>query len=175
MLSAMQFKDFIWPHNPRTFHMLWRRRVAVLDAPNGNYVVQDLGKTCRIFTGTGEFYGEDAYATFGRLADTFDRPGPGVLSHPLWYSTGVYFTQLKLSQEPRKNYVVYSFEFTETRQTLPEPVVGSRVLSLHTVRPGETLWSIAVQYGVSVEALLEANPEISAPNALEAGQVVKLP
>ena len=33
MLSAMRFKTFVWPHNPRDFRVVWQRRVTVLDAP----------------------------------------------------------------------------------------------------------------------------------------------
>ncbi len=43
----------------------------------------------------------------------------------------------------------------------------------HTVRPGETLWGIARQHNLSVEALMQAN-RLASP-ALEAGQVLLIP
>ena len=172
MLSAMRYKDFVWPHNPRTFHVLWRRRVCVLDAPGGRYRVQELGRTCRIFRGAGEFCGPDAYAQFERLSRTFLRDGPGDLVHPVWHSYSVYFTRLELTQEPRSDYVAYAFEFTETRgyDSVAErkAVAGER----WTVAPGDTLWSIAARFGTDVQSLLERNPEISDPNALRVGQEV---
>ncbi len=44
----------------------------------------------------------------------------------------------------------------------------------YTVRPGDTLFSIAQRHGVTVEALQEANG-ISDPNQLRAGQVLIIP
>ncbi len=172
MLSAMRFKDFTWPHNPRTFHVLWRRRLCVLDAPGGRYHVQELGRTCRVFHGAGEFCGPDAYAQFERLSRTFSRDGAGTLVHPVWHSQSVYFTRLELTQEPRQDYVAYAFEFTETRGEtaagLRKSVSGER----YTVQSGDTIWSIAAQYGTDVQTLLEANPGIANPNDLWPGQEV---
>lgn len=174
MLSAMRFKDFTWPHNPRTFHVLWQRRVAVLDAPGGHFHVQELGKTCRILRGEGEFYGENAYADFEALAQTFALDGPGTLVHPLWHSEAVYFTRLELTQEPREDYVAYAFEFTETRGAATAgaqkkaAIAGER----YTMAAGDTVWSVADRYGLDVETLLQKNPGISNPNLLHAGQEV---
>ena len=167
MLSAMRFKDFTWPHNPRTFRVEWQRRVAVLDAPGGRYRVQELGKTCRVLRGEGEFCGPDAYETFERLAETFSQDGPGALRHPLWHANAGYFTRLELTQEPRADYVAYAFEFDETRDEVPEVPVG-----VHIVQAGESLWSIAAAYGMEVPELLSRNPGLQNPNLLAVGQEV---
>ncbi len=45
----------------------------------------------------------------------------------------------------------------------------------HTVKPGETLFGIAKQNNVTREALLAANPEISNPNLIQVGQVIRIP
>ena len=172
MLSAMRYKDFTWPHNPRTFHMLWRRRVCVLDAPGGRYHVQELGKTCRVFRGAGEFCGPDAYAQFERLSRTFQRDGAGILVHPVWQSQSVYFTRLELTQEPRSDYVAYAFEFTETRSYDASDLRKSVTGETCTVAAGDTIWSIAERYGTDAATLLEKNPEIANPNDLRPGQTV---
>jgi len=44
----------------------------------------------------------------------------------------------------------------------------------YTVKAGDTIGSIALKYGVSMDALQAANPEIS-PNSLSIGQVIKIP
>lgn len=44
----------------------------------------------------------------------------------------------------------------------------------HIVQPGETLWSIAARYGVSAEAIMEAN-RLRDPNRFEVGQVLLVP
>ncbi|MCM8745387.1 LysM peptidoglycan-binding domain-containing protein [Thermomicrobium sp. CFH 73360] len=44
----------------------------------------------------------------------------------------------------------------------------------YVVQPGDTLYSIAVRFGVSLQALIEANG-IEDPNQLQAGQVLVIP
>jgi LysM repeat protein len=46
---------------------------------------------------------------------------------------------------------------------------------LYTVRQGDTLGSIAEQFKVSQDELLAVNPEISDPNSLSEGQVIRIP
>ena len=44
----------------------------------------------------------------------------------------------------------------------------------YTVQPGDTISSIALRFGVSMDDLQAANPEIS-PNAMSVGQVINIP
>ncbi|SFJ67890.1 LysM domain-containing protein [Caulobacter sp. UNC279MFTsu5.1] len=45
----------------------------------------------------------------------------------------------------------------------------------HLVKPGETLSGIAAEHGVSLDALIRANPQIVNPNLIRPGQAVTLP
>jgi LysM repeat protein len=56
------------------------------------------------------------------------------------------------------------------------PVITPDVpeVTYHTVQVGETLWDIANQYGVTMEALVAAN-ELVDPDALEPGQLLVIP
>ncbi len=45
----------------------------------------------------------------------------------------------------------------------------------HTVVPGDTMWKIAVKYEVGLSELKSANPEISNPDLIYPGQVLKMP
>ena len=47
--------------------------------------------------------------------------------------------------------------------------------SLYTVRPGNRLSTIAGRFGITVESILAANEEITDPNAIFSGQVIRLP
>ena len=47
--------------------------------------------------------------------------------------------------------------------------------SLYTVQPGDRLSTIAGRFGITTEAILAANPQITDPNLISSGQVIKLP
>lgn len=87
--------------------------------------------------------------------------------------------------EPAETDVVEADAPTETAEAAPddtdEPdteVLGSTATSggqtVHRVQPGETLYFIAVRYGVTVSAIVEAN-ELANPNRLSIGQELIIP
>ena len=151
--------------------------------------MQDLGQTCRVMRGWGEFAGEGAYDEFKRLASIFYSDGPGLLIHPLWQISNAYFTDLKLEEEPLPDYVRYSFTFRERYDGYQEMLsvlsasgggsaaeqAAGRSTALHTVVSGDTLWGIAQRYSVSLEDLLTFNPGIKNPNLIHAGDQVVIP
>jgi hypothetical protein len=47
--------------------------------------------------------------------------------------------------------------------------------SLYTIQPGDRLSTIAGHYGLTLDAVLAANPEITDANAIYSGQVIRLP
>lgn len=112
-LTPMRYKNYTWPHNPRVYSIDYERKMAVHKVPFGLYHLQDLGRTRRVMEGEGEFVGADAYSQFGQLANVFYDSGPGLLVHPLWQAASAYFVALRLEQEPRPDYVRYSFTFWE--------------------------------------------------------------
>ena len=54
-LTPMQYKSYVWPHNPRTYTIQYVRKVAVHKVPFGRYAMQDLGLGRRVMKGEGEF------------------------------------------------------------------------------------------------------------------------
>ena len=185
-LSPMRYKGYTWPHNPRVYSIDYERKMAVNKTPFGLFHLQDLGRTNRIMEGEGEFTGEDAYAQFGKLANVFYDSGPGLLVHPLWQAANAYFVSLRLEQEPRPDYVRYSFSFWEddswytglaTRAAGQESQNGSVFSSAagyHRVVKGDTLWAIAKTYGLSLSELIALNPQIKNPNLIRVGQEVRV-
>ncbi|MDE7260459.1 MAG: LysM peptidoglycan-binding domain-containing protein [Oscillospiraceae bacterium] len=185
----MRYKDYIWPHNPATYSITFERQIAVHKVPFGRYYMQDLGMSCRVMRGQGEFSGEGAYDEIKKLASIFYAGGPGLLIHPLWQISNTYFTALKLEQEPLPDYVRYSFEFRERFDGYSDglTVLGtsstSTVQALDTaaqattysVVSGDTLWGISKQYNVALEDLLRANPGIKNPNLIHVGEEVVIP
>lgn len=189
LLTPMRYKEYIWPHNPATYSITYERQVAVHKVPFGRYYMQDLGLGCRVMRGQGEFSGKNAYGEFKKLASVFYSGGPGLLIHPLWQISNAYFTSLKLEQEPRPDYVRYSFEFRERYDGYNEElsvrnsseegsgatVASSGQENTCTVVSGDTLWGIARRWNVSLESLLEANPGIKNPNLIRPGDKVVIP
>lgn len=45
----------------------------------------------------------------------------------------------------------------------------------YTVQPGDTLSQIAARYGTTVQMILELNPQITNPDVIQVGQVIKIP
>lgn len=189
ILSPMRFKNFVWPHNPRVYSIAFERKMAVHKIPFGKYRLQSLGQTRRVLKGQGEFAGEGAYDTFKALACVFYEETPGVLVHPVWMTTTAWFAALELRQEPRRDYVAYSFEFWEAVNG-----EGTGTLSVrtggdgdaggdagkgaqgqwHTVVKGDTLWGLAQRYGVALNQIVELNPDIRNPNLIYVGQKVRI-
>lgn len=188
LLSPMRYKGYTWPHNPRVYSIDYERKIAVNKVPFGYYHLQKLGRTRRVMRGEGEFVGEHAYEEFGKLATVFYDETPGLLVHPLWQVAEAYFVELRLEQEPRPDYVKYSFAFWEVNNTYSgavtevsnaattgdAPVAASGAPAMHTVVRGETLWGIAQAYDTTVAALLELNPHIKNANLIYPGNEVRI-
>ncbi|GGA36725.1 LysM peptidoglycan-binding domain-containing protein [Paenibacillus physcomitrellae] len=49
------------------------------------------------------------------------------------------------------------------------------VIYKHVVKQGDTLWKLSKAWGVSLQAMIEANPQLKNPNALLVGEVVNIP
>lgn len=189
-LSSMRFKDYVWPHNPRTYEICYQRDVAVHRVPFGNYILQGMGRRQRVLRGNGEFVGQGAYAEFKKLATVFYDPTPGVLIHPLWDTAKAYFVSLRLDQEPTEDYVSYSFEFWECYDLYSSELkllsaapaaaavsaapVSASDEEYYTAVWGDCLWSIANAHSLSLAGLLALNPQIKNPNVLYVGDRVRV-
>ena len=182
-LTPMRYKSYTWPHNPMVYSIDYERKMAVHKVPFGLYHLQDLGRTRRVMEGEGEFFGPEAYDEFRKLASVFYQEGPGMLIHPVWQSANVYFVGLALAQEPKQDYVRYTFTFWEDENRYRQKLVpvGQKKTpgavskaEYHTVTQGETLWGIAQSRGMSLGELLVLNPQLKNPNRISAGQRLRV-
>lgn len=146
-LSAMRYKDYVWPHNPKIYEITYRRDVVSYRVPFSTYMLQDMGRQHRVLRGEGEFVGEGAYTEFKKLATLFYETTPGILVHPLWDAAKAYFVGLHLKQEPTENYVAYSFEFWECFDGLTNRITLARQSAEGT---GQTRTAAAAGAGTAV-------------------------
>ena len=190
-LTPMRYKDYTWPHNPKVYSVERQRRLVVHQIPYGRCVIQDLGGMKRVLRGEGVFAGEGAYEQFRKLAAVFQEDGPGLLVHPVWQTERARFASLQVTEEPLPDYVRYRFEFwedwsgyeggltevdvseTQTNE-MAESKQENREATVYIVKKGDTLWGIAKRCGVTLTALIEANPQIKNPNLIYPGDRVNL-
>lgn len=112
-MEKMQYKTFVWPHNPHTYQEICTREAMYEKNALDEIVFLGMGPLKRTVTGSGVFYGDGAYNSFRILAKLVEETSPGMLQHPVWGSRYCYFTGLELTQEPKDNYVSYRFTFRQ--------------------------------------------------------------
>ncbi len=112
-MNKLSFKDFIWPANPEEYHEDFVRDALYDKNYAGDNVFCGMGPMKRVITGSGAFFGINAYTDFNQLATLFAQSSTGTLTHPVFGERTVYFTKLQMSQSPKSDYVAYSFEFME--------------------------------------------------------------
>lgn len=183
-LAPMRFKDYVWPHNPRIYSIEYRRRVVSHAVPFGLYMLQNMGRDNRVFRGQGEFAGAGAYDEFKKLATVFYGTKPGLLVHPLWQEAQCYFVSLTLLQEPREDYVSYSFEFWECYdgyetglkaiQSGQTDTTASAGEEYYTVVSGDCLYAIAQRHGLTLTGLVELNPQLESVNVIHPGDRIRV-
>lgn len=112
-MDKLVFKTFTWPVNPEVCQEAFEREPIYAKTDDGKSVFSGMGAMKRVITGSGAFFGSDAYANFSNLATLFADATLGTLTHPVWGARKVYFTELQMTQSPKEDYVAYSFTFTE--------------------------------------------------------------
>lgn len=110
-MEFLRYKTFVWPQNPHTYRENYIREPQY-HTENGVTIFDAIGPVRQIVSGSGVFFGEDAFKWFRELATVFADGEASDLYHPLWGIRYCYFTGLELTQEPRDNCVSYKFEFT---------------------------------------------------------------
>ena len=117
----MKFKDYIWPQDPHTYRETVSREPLYV-TQNGETSYNGISSTHRIITGSGVFYGMDAYDNFKTLVTVAADSSPGELFHPVWGKRYCYFTKLEFTQGPAEDLISYSFEFiqAESDGTVPK-------------------------------------------------------
>lgn len=150
--------------------------------------MQNLGLQNKIIRGEGEFVGPQAYENFRKLAALFEENKGGKLVHPVWPTMRAYFASLSLKQEPKEDYISYSFEFWEyvgsafedSSEAIDDTDYGNPISDISRVRyysagENDTLRKISQLKGVALTVLMELNPDITSPDAvISYGRLIRI-
>lgn len=172
-LESMSYKGYTWKYNPKRLEITQDRNIKENILPFIGNSYQDFGNKKRIVKGVGEFFGEDCIEQYNELRDVFNKGGSGYLSIPSINSFLAVFYSLNLTRKSEPNVIEYSFEFWEE---IPEDTTTSLLKNTkyHSVLGGETMWTIAYKYGISINKLRELNPDIRRPEDLSKIESVKI-
>ena len=111
-MDFLSFKTFVWPQNPTTYREV-ATRTPEYYTQDGETYYRGMSELKRTISGSGVFYGEDAYEQYLKLQKLMNEISAGNLAHPIFGIRYCYFTLLEVTQEPKENYVSYRFEFTQ--------------------------------------------------------------
>ena len=173
-LEGMEYGSYKWKFNPKKIEVTQERNIKEQIIPFFGNVFQDYGRKKKIVKGYGEFFGDDAIEQYNELYKVFELGSVEYLKVPKLTPFLAAFVSLSLVGESTPGFVKYEFEFWEN---VAEQNNNNLLVSVnyHIIKQGDTLWSIANLYSVSVNKLLNKNPQIKRPEELKVGQKVVLP
>lgn len=112
-MKNLIYKTYTWPQNPERCQQVYAREPVYVKNEAGETVFDGMSPMRRTITGSGVFCGTEAYTAFQGLAALFQERSCGNLTHPLFGVVNCYFTELRLSQEPKPDWIAYQFTFRE--------------------------------------------------------------
>lgn len=157
--GKMSYKDYVFPVNPSVIKISHRRKVSKASVPNGYDTVSDMGGSCRIITGEGEFFGNCCVDDFLALKAVMDKGGGGMLYIPSQSPIYAMLEELNLIAEDCEGVIRYNFKFVESFEEHHE----ERNLYCYGDR-NQCLWDISYIYGIHIDILRELNPHIKRPD-----------
>ena len=113
-MDKLVYKNYVWPQNPDHYRQTCVREPVYGKNSANETVFMGMGPLQRTITGSGVFVGATAYHDFKELVKVFEESTYGGLIHPVWGTFRCFFTELQLTQEPRADYVAYTFEFRDS-------------------------------------------------------------
>lgn len=166
--AGMRFGDFVFDGVPETLEVKRRGNMPETVLADGRTQAEYTGGGRREVAGTGVFFGDDAAARYVELEKYFGRED--TLFLPGMKPFAAVLSVLIMTEPVTAGCVRFRFGFEETAEET-NSLSGRTYLAAE----GESLWDYAEKSGVSINALVRANPQIGCINALKAGEEVHIP
>lgn len=106
----MQYKSFVFPHEPTECTVLRRRTTVTHSLPKGGWKVEELGEKPLVIRGEAVM---TEYEQYSALETLFREGGCGLLTTPVLTGFYAYLTELERIHEPVEDYIRCRFEFVE--------------------------------------------------------------
>lgn len=106
----MQYKTFVFPHEPTQCTVLRERTTVVHSLPKGGWKVEELGVKPLVIRGEAVLTG---YEEYHALEELFRAGGCGLLTTPVHTGFYAYLTELERIHEPVEGYIRCRFAFLE--------------------------------------------------------------
>ncbi len=167
---VIRFKGETLPYNPATLKITNGKRTVTNGYFDSFSSVSELLNKNLTVTGEGSIAGGDCLDKYKALYGLFSQKGSGTLAIYGLPAVTAYFTDLRLTCEPKENIINYYFEFIQA----DSKPLNEKMPDCHIAKSGESLWDIADRYAVSVSKLAELNKNLSRPDSVRAGDRVML-
>lgn len=195
-LASIIYRGFKFPHNPKTTTYKIDRTYIKHKYPelSGNEL-EDFGPNACVISGSGEFFGDDAYSNWNALLREFKKNNVGSVSHPIFTDiTRGLMTSLQATLEPRPDYVSYTFEIVADVEPAISEYVGKYVSVsnsssssnntkknefVHVVVKGECLSVICARYAKKYNTKISwkkiaSHNNMKNPNLIYPGDKIKI-
>lgn len=168
-LATMRFAGYEWRYNPLTLKITHELSHKKRVQPTRGEVVAEPYVKVAVISGKGELSGEDCLEQCWEIEKIYRKGKAQVLTLPGRAPMTAYFTHFAVQATDTPDLITYSFEFTQadTQSALAKE-------QYHTGNEWDSLYSIARDYEVTVEKLVELNPWIKRPDEQLAGKKVRL-
>lgn len=170
--EKMSYKGYTFAINPYIIRIKHKARITRNSVPFQSESVQDFGRKACEISGEGELVGYDCEKQFADIRRLFLAGGSGLLLLPGFEPFYAFFESFELLEEPSDSLIKYSFSFCEDTS---QKHFEQQPTTSYTANGEKSLWDISYEKGISVEELLDKNPNIMRPDVpINSGEVIVL-
>lgn len=164
----LKYKSLEFPVNPASIEVVSTTNCTSKSVFGKNSVVENVSVNPIIVTGEGAFYGERFEDFCAELQNALKNKGSGWLLIPSAPPIKAFFTELKFKKSSKRNFVLYSFKFTEECSDRK----AEKEFSYIFADKNENAFEIAGRYNVDVNEIMRLNDFKSPFDISEGDRVV---